>query len=157
MAQPATARAVMLPRNVFTPMLRLVQPDRPAALGTRRTHIHADRRSLDREVEWVDCPLRPSALGAPRCLHRDRLTAVQARSQAVGGQPPHSPRPDQGHEPESRSTDGEDASRDHGRRCGQLEDVVEPYLLQIGFLARTPRGRKLTAAGEGWVASPGSD
>jgi Holliday junction DNA helicase RuvB len=26
-----------------------------------------------------------------------------------------------------------------------LEDVVEPYLLQLGFLARTPRGRVLTA------------
>lgn len=28
---------------------------------------------------------------------------------------------------------------------GTLEDVVEPYLLQIGFLARTRQGRKLTA------------
>jgi Holliday junction DNA helicase RuvB len=30
---------------------------------------------------------------------------------------------------------------------GTLEDVVEPYLLQIGFLARTRRGRMLTDAG----------
>ena len=30
---------------------------------------------------------------------------------------------------------------------GTLEDVVEPYLLQIGFLARTRRGRALTRAG----------
>lgn len=29
---------------------------------------------------------------------------------------------------------------------GTLEDVVEPYLLQIGFLARTRRGRALTQA-----------
>lgn len=29
--------------------------------------------------------------------------------------------------------------------AGTLEDVVEPYLLQIGFLARTRRGRQLTA------------
>ncbi|MEN0019829.1 MAG: Holliday junction branch migration DNA helicase RuvB [Planctomycetota bacterium] len=29
---------------------------------------------------------------------------------------------------------------------GTLEDVVEPYLLQIGFLARTRRGRMLTKA-----------
>jgi Holliday junction DNA helicase RuvB len=29
-----------------------------------------------------------------------------------------------------------------------LEDVVEPYLLQIGFLERTPRGRKLTLNAE---------
>jgi len=28
-----------------------------------------------------------------------------------------------------------------------LEDVVEPYLLQIGFIERTPRGRKITWAG----------
>jgi Holliday junction DNA helicase RuvB len=30
--------------------------------------------------------------------------------------------------------------------AGTLEDVVEPYLLQIGFLARTRRGRTLTKA-----------
>lgn len=30
---------------------------------------------------------------------------------------------------------------------GTLEDVVEPFLLQIGFLARTRRGRALTRAG----------
>jgi Holliday junction DNA helicase RuvB len=29
---------------------------------------------------------------------------------------------------------------------GTLEDVVEPYLLQIGFLKRTPRGRVATSA-----------
>ncbi|MDQ2940985.1 MAG: Holliday junction branch migration DNA helicase RuvB [Chloroflexota bacterium] len=28
-----------------------------------------------------------------------------------------------------------------------VEDVVEPYLMQIGLLARTPRGRQLTARG----------
>ncbi|MBL4698036.1 MAG: hypothetical protein JKX70_04295, partial [Phycisphaerales bacterium] len=27
---------------------------------------------------------------------------------------------------------------------GTLEDVIEPYLLQIGFLARTKRGRMIT-------------
>ncbi len=30
--------------------------------------------------------------------------------------------------------------------AGTLEDMVEPYLLQLGFLARTRRGRELTAA-----------
>jgi Holliday junction DNA helicase RuvB len=30
--------------------------------------------------------------------------------------------------------------------AGTLEDVVEPYLLQVGFLARTRRGRALTKA-----------
>ena len=28
-----------------------------------------------------------------------------------------------------------------------IEDVVEPYLMQIGMLARTQRGRQLTAGG----------
>ena len=31
--------------------------------------------------------------------------------------------------------------------AGTIEDVLEPYLLQIGFLARTRRGRMLTTAG----------
>ncbi len=34
-----------------------------------------------------------------------------------------------------------------GEDSGTLEDVVEPFLLQIGFLARTRRGRQLTEAG----------
>lgn len=34
-----------------------------------------------------------------------------------------------------------------GEDSGTLEEVVEPYLLQIGFLARTRRGRQLTHAG----------
>lgn len=33
-----------------------------------------------------------------------------------------------------------------GEEEGTLEDVVEPYLLQIGFIERTPRGRKLSHA-----------
>jgi Holliday junction DNA helicase RuvB len=37
---------------------------------------------------------------------------------------------------------------------GTLEDVVEPYLLQIGFLARTRRGRALTAAGAKHIGLP---
>ena len=32
-----------------------------------------------------------------------------------------------------------------------LEDVVEPYLLQIGFIERTPRGRKITWLGIGYI------
>ena len=34
-----------------------------------------------------------------------------------------------------------------GEDSGTLEEVVEPYLLQIGFLARTRRGRQLTHDG----------
>jgi Holliday junction DNA helicase RuvB len=30
---------------------------------------------------------------------------------------------------------------------GTLEEVVEPFLLQVGMIARTPRGRVATAAG----------
>ena len=30
---------------------------------------------------------------------------------------------------------------------GTIEDMYEPYLLQIGFIARTPRGRIVTASG----------
>ncbi len=37
---------------------------------------------------------------------------------------------------------------------GTIEDVVEPYLLQIGFLARTRRGRMLTRAGAEHVGLP---
>jgi Holliday junction DNA helicase RuvB len=32
-----------------------------------------------------------------------------------------------------------------GEEAVTIEDVYEPYLLQIGFLARTPRGRCATA------------
>jgi Holliday junction DNA helicase RuvB len=31
-----------------------------------------------------------------------------------------------------------------GEERGTIEDVYEPYLLQIGFLIRTPRGRVAT-------------
>ena len=34
-----------------------------------------------------------------------------------------------------------------GEDAGTLEDIVEPYLLQIGFLARTRKGRQLTQTG----------
>ncbi len=40
--------------------------------------------------------------------------------------------------------------------AGTLEDVVEPYLLQIGFLARTRRGRMLTPAGASHIGLPGA-
>jgi Holliday junction DNA helicase RuvB len=34
-----------------------------------------------------------------------------------------------------------------GEESITIEDVYEPYLMQIGFLSRTPRGRMVTAAG----------
>ena len=33
-----------------------------------------------------------------------------------------------------------------GEESGTIEDVIEPYLIQQGFLQRTPRGRIATAA-----------
>ncbi|MCP9775730.1 Holliday junction branch migration DNA helicase RuvB [Cyanobium sp. WAJ14-Wanaka] len=43
-----------------------------------------------------------------------------------------------------------------GEDASTLEAVVEPYLLQLGFLQRTPRGRIVTPAGRahlGWAAA----
>ncbi|MFV0315103.1 MAG: Holliday junction DNA helicase RuvB C-terminal domain-containing protein, partial [Anaerotignum sp.] len=34
-----------------------------------------------------------------------------------------------------------------GEESETLEDVYEPYLLQLGYIQRTPRGRVVTAAG----------
>lgn len=42
-----------------------------------------------------------------------------------------------------------------GDDAGTLEDVVEPYLLQIGFLARTRQGRRLTAAAGEYLGGRG--
>ena len=36
-----------------------------------------------------------------------------------------------------------------GEESDTLEDVIEPFLLQIGFIRRTPKGRQLTTAGYG--------
>ena len=40
-----------------------------------------------------------------------------------------------------------------GDDSSMLEFVVEPYLIQIGFLIRTPRGRLLTALGKNYIDS----
>ena len=40
-----------------------------------------------------------------------------------------------------------------GDDSSMLEFVVEPYLIQIGFLTRTPRGRLLTASGKKYIDS----
>jgi Holliday junction DNA helicase RuvB len=34
-----------------------------------------------------------------------------------------------------------------GEEPDTIEDVYEPYLLQLGFIQRTPRGRVITALG----------
>ena len=40
-----------------------------------------------------------------------------------------------------------------GEDAGTLQDVVEPYLLQAGMLARTRQGRKLTKSGQNHIHS----
>src|SRR6185437_5697091 len=43
-----------------------------------------------------------------------------------------------------------------GEEAETIEDVYEPYLLQLGFLQRTPRGRIVTDLGREHVGSPSS-
>ena len=40
-----------------------------------------------------------------------------------------------------------------GEDSSMLEFLVEPYLIQIGFIMRTPRGRKLTSLGKKYIIS----
>jgi Holliday junction DNA helicase RuvB len=44
-----------------------------------------------------------------------------------------------------------------GEETDTIEDVYEPYLLQLGFLQRTPRGRVLTELGRAQVAASRPD
>jgi Holliday junction DNA helicase RuvB len=44
-----------------------------------------------------------------------------------------------------------------GEEPDTIEDVYEPYLLQLGFIQRTPRGRIVTALGREHVGSATSD
>jgi Holliday junction DNA helicase RuvB len=44
-----------------------------------------------------------------------------------------------------------------GEEPDTIEDVYEPYLLQLGFLQRTPRGRVITALGRAHVGAPRGD
>jgi Holliday junction DNA helicase RuvB len=39
-----------------------------------------------------------------------------------------------------------------GDEVSTIEDFYEPYLLQIGFIERTPRGRKITAKDKNHIA-----
>jgi len=41
-----------------------------------------------------------------------------------------------------------------GEEAETIEDVYEPYLLQLGFLQRTPRGRVVTELGRAQVGAP---
>src|SRR6266576_678322 len=44
-----------------------------------------------------------------------------------------------------------------GEEPDTIEDVYEPYLLQLGFLQRTPRGRVITELGREHVGAPAAD
>ncbi len=44
-----------------------------------------------------------------------------------------------------------------GEEPDTIEDVYEPYLLQLGFLKRTPRGRVVTALGRAHIGAPDAD
>jgi Holliday junction DNA helicase RuvB len=44
-----------------------------------------------------------------------------------------------------------------GEEPDTIEDVYEPYLLQLGFLQRTPRGRIVTKLGRKHVGAPAPD
>jgi Holliday junction DNA helicase RuvB len=44
-----------------------------------------------------------------------------------------------------------------GEEPDTIEDVYEPYLLQLGFLQRTPRGRVITALGRAHVGAAQDD
>jgi holliday junction DNA helicase RuvB len=41
-----------------------------------------------------------------------------------------------------------------GEEADTIEDVYEPYLLQLGFLQRTPRGRVITKLGRAHIGAP---
>ena len=43
-----------------------------------------------------------------------------------------------------------------GEEPDTIEDVYEPYLLQLGFVQRTPRGRVITALGREHIGAPAS-
>ena len=40
-----------------------------------------------------------------------------------------------------------------GEESSMLEFVVEPYLIQIGYIMRTPRGTKHTSLGKKYISS----
>src|SRR5204863_5856225 len=44
-----------------------------------------------------------------------------------------------------------------GEEPDTIEDVYEPYLLQLGFLQRTPRGRVITERGRAHVGATADD
>lgn len=38
-----------------------------------------------------------------------------------------------------------------GEEAATIEDVIEPFLIKIGLIERTPRGRVITMKGRGYT------
>tara|TARA_Y100000589_G_scaffold91214_1_gene85848 strand:+ start:4306 stop:5325 length:1020 start_codon:yes stop_codon:yes gene_type:complete len=127
------ARHRIAERSRGTPRicLRLLRRVRDFAQVRNRGHIDADIVASALELEGVD------ELGLD-ALDRTYLRTIE---KVYGGGPV-------GLEAIA-ATMGEDA--------GTLEDLVEPYLLQIGHLARTRQGRQLTDAAKAWLDTAAGD
>ena len=125
----ADARLRIAERSRGTPRicLRLLRRVRDFAQVRNQGHIDADVVANALALEGVD------EIGLD-ALDRTYLQTIQ---KVYGGGPV-------GLEAVA-ATMGEDA--------GTLEDLVEPYLLQIGHLARTRQGRQLTDAAKEWLAT----
>ena len=127
------ARHRIAERSRGTPRicLRLLRRVRDFAQVRNQGHIDADIVASALELEGVD------ELGLD-ALDRTYLRTIE---KVYGGGPV-------GLEAIA-ATMGEDA--------GTLEDLVEPYLLQIGHLARTRQGRQLTDAAKAWLDTAAGD
>ncbi|MEE2718504.1 MAG: Holliday junction branch migration DNA helicase RuvB [Planctomycetota bacterium] len=127
------ARHRIAERSRGTPRicLRLLRRVRDFAQVRNQGHIDADIVASALELEGVD------ELGLD-ALDRTYLRTIE---KVYGGGPV-------GLEAIA-ATMGEDA--------GTLEDLVEPYLLQIGHLARTRQGRQLTDAAKAWLDTTAGD
>ena len=165
----ATTRAGMLTnplRDRFGIVARLefYTPEELARIVTRsagllKVPIDADGRARDR------APL------ARHAAHRQPAAAPGARLRRGQGRRPHRPaarRPGAGDarrrpagprrdgpqaaaKPSSTASTAARSGSDNvaaaiGEERGTIEDVIEPYLIQQGYLQRTPRGRVATAA-----------
>ncbi|MCH2137866.1 MAG: Holliday junction branch migration DNA helicase RuvB [Phycisphaerales bacterium] len=126
---PADALTTLAERSRGTPRicLRLLRRVRDFAIVRHDGHIDADVVHKALELEGIDARgLDP--------LDRAYLTTLE---QTYEGGPAGLDA--------LAATMGEDAAT--------LEDVVEPFLLQRGLLARTRQGRQLTPQGRSWMTT----
>ncbi len=127
----------------------------------RRRRGRRDRRALARDAphrEPHPAPRPRRRGGAARGRHharrsrRRRSSCSRSTGRGSSGSTASCSRP----WPRS-SAAGRSASRRWPSRSGEetdtIEDVYEPYLLQLGFLQRTPRGRVITELGRAHIGS----